>query len=173
MPVRSRGHARRLVAGIVTATLLAACSGSPDPYSAYRQTKAEPIPGTFGYSLEPVDGTPRTDPGTVYEDLVGADLARDVSVSFGQVSNDDDGTRWGPAWVFFTHDLCYFTAKGDFVSPSRAGLADGCTEDNMLVQVVDANSGDLVAAFGAYDLTGEWLPSRMGGDQPAGATRFH
>jgi hypothetical protein len=166
------GRAHRAAAGFVAAALFAACSGSPDEYAAFHQAESEAIPGTFGYTLEPVEGTPETDPDAAYDDLIGASFDRDVAVTYAVVRNAGDGVEWGPAWVYFTHDLCYFTAKGDFVSPSRAGLEDGCTEDNMLVQVVDADTGRLVAAFDAFDLSGGWLPSRAGGDQPA-LTRFH
>ena len=80
---------------------------------------------------------------------------------------------WGPSWVFFTNDLCYFTAKGDYVSPSRAGEGDGCRPRNMFVQVVDATSGELRAVFEAYDADLTWLPERLGTPaQVAGSTRF-
>jgi hypothetical protein len=65
------------------------------------------------------------------------------------------------------------TAKGDFVSPSRAGQDDGCTPNNILVQVVDAQSGRFIAAFDAFDVDGGWLPAREGDPQASPTTRFH
>ena len=75
--------------------------------------------------------------------------------------------------MFFTRGLCYFTAKGDFVSPSRSGDGDGCTPRNVLVQVVDASTGEFVAVFEAYDADLTWLPDRVGTPaQVPGARRF-
>jgi hypothetical protein len=96
-----------------------------------------------------------------------------VFVTLAGVENASEGIAWGPSWVFVTRDLCYFNTKGDFVSPSRAGEEDGCTPRNMLVQVVDAWSGEFRAVFEAYDLDGAWAPDRAGApDQVPGATRF-
>jgi hypothetical protein len=69
-----------------------------------------------------------------------------------------------------TRGLCYFTAKGDLVSPGRSG-EDPCTPENMLVQVVDATSGDLVAVFSAFDFEGTWAPERQAA--VTDSTRFH
>jgi hypothetical protein len=59
------------------------------------------------------------------------------------------------------------------VSPSRAGQDDGCTPNNILVQVVDAQNGRFIAAFDAFDVDGGWLPAREGDPQASPTTRFH
>ena len=44
---------------------------------------------------------------------------------------------------------------------------------NVLVQVVDASTGEFVAVFEAYDAELDWLPQREGTPaQVPGATRF-
>jgi hypothetical protein len=143
------------------------------PYAALRQAVEQPVPGTFGYVLGPPEGVATADPNTAYTRLLGAADDRDVALTLATVTNADEGYEWGPAWVFITHDLCYFTAKGDLVSPGRSGRDDACTRRNMLVQVVDAASGDMVAAFPAFDLDLGWLPQREGTPTQAGVTRFH
>lgn len=161
---------------LVTVLLVAAaaCGGGPGPYEPLHQAVRQEIPGTFGYTLVPVDGfTTEVDPAASWRDLPGAGRGADVSVTLAEVENPAEGVDWGPSWVYFTNDLCYFTAKGDFVSPSRAGEDDGCAPQNVLVQVVDANSGEFRAVFEAYDADLTWLPDRVGSpDQVPGATRF-
>jgi hypothetical protein len=155
---------------------LASCVGQtdPGPYEPLHQAARQEIPGTFGYDLVPVDGfETEVDPAAAWRDLPGAGRGADVSVTLAEVENPSVGVDWGPSWVFFTNDLCYFTAKGDFVSPSRSGQDDGCTPQNVLVQVVDASSGEFRAVFEAYDADLTWLPQRVGSpDQVPGATRF-
>jgi hypothetical protein len=168
---------RATAALVAVATMgLASCVGQtdPGPYEPLHQAARQEIPGTFGYDLVPVDGfETEVDPAAAWRDLPGAGRGADVSVTLAEVENPSVGVDWGPSWVFFTNDLCYFTAKGDFVSPSRSGQDDGCTPQNVLVQVVDASSGEFRAVFEAYDADLTWLPQRVGSpDQVPGATRF-
>jgi hypothetical protein len=163
-----------VLAGVGIAAWAAGPKGD-DSFVAFRQRDVETIPGTFGYLLEPVgDFLPTVNPEQVYPELLGAEQDRNVWLTLATVRNDRDGALWGPAWVFVTHHLCYFDSKGDFVSPARSGADDGCTPKNMLVQVVDARSGEFLAAFDAYDVDGGWSPAREGvpGQAPVG-TRFH
>ena len=164
------------VAMVLTLALGAASCGddAPDPYSPLHQAARQEIPGTFGYVLVPVDGfRADVDPSRAWRGLAGAGASDDVSVTLAAIENPSAGVEWGPSWVYFTNDLCYFTAKGDFVSPSRAGEDDGCTPRNVLVQVVDASSGEFRAVLEAYDADLTWLPERVGApDQVPGATRF-
>lgn len=154
----------------------AACrgSGDPDPYAPLHQSAPQEIPGTFGYDLLPVGGfRPEVDPAQAWRGLPGAERGSDVAVTLAEVQDPSGRVGWGPSWVYFTNDLCYFTAKGDFVSPSRSGEGDGCTPRNVLVQVVDATTGEFRAVFAAYDADLTWLPDRAGSpDQVPGATRF-
>lgn len=160
---------------LVSTVSAGACSRGPAPYAALNQAVEQEVPGTLGYSIAPPgDAAPTADPDEVYPTLLGASPGRDVSLTFAVVRNEADGIEYGPSWVFITRDLCYFNAKGDFVSPSRAGKKDGCTPNNMLVQVVDADTGDLTAALDAYDAGDGWRPDTAGGSvQPAVSTRFH
>ena len=174
-------HRRRLAIAVAAASAIAIAGvvvwhgtrGEADPFAAFHQAREQPIPGTFGYVLAPAEGTPGVEPEAAYGDLLGSGEGLDVSLTYATVRNDTDGVEWGPAWVYLTHDLCYFTAKGDFVSPSRAGKDDGCTPDNILVQIVDAQTGRFVAAFDAFDVEGNWLPARAGDPQASPTTRFH
>ncbi|MEO8476006.1 MAG: hypothetical protein ABI572_03010 [Actinomycetota bacterium] len=175
--IRSRRRALLVVAAL---SIAVAGTGAwvvarhrADPFAMFHQARLQTIPGTFGYVLTPADGMPRVEPEAAYRALLGSERGLDVSLTYAVVRNDRDGIEWGPAWVYLTHDLCYFTAKGDFVSPSRAGEEDGCTPDNILVQVVDAQTGEFVAAFDAFDVDGGWLPERTGDPQASPTTRFH
>ena len=59
------------------------------------------------------------------------------------------------------------------MSPARSGEDDGCTRENVLVQVVDATTGEFRGVFEAHDADLTWLPDRVGSpDQVPGATRF-
>jgi hypothetical protein len=150
-----------------------ACAHGPDPFEPLRQATAEPIPGTFSYVLEPVGGfRPTFDPDATYQGLTKRTTGI-VSVTLAIVHDTDFGRTWGPAWVFFTRDVCFATSKGDLVSPGRSGN-DACSDANMWVQVIDANDGASLGSFSAYDGTGRWLPDRVGDpSQVAGTTRFH
>jgi len=167
---------RRSAYAVALILLGVSCSsaGGAQPYAALHQSVRQEIPGTFGYQLVPVDGfATDVDPVTAWRDLPGAEAGTDVSVTLAEVENPAEGVDWGPSWVYFTNDLCYFTAKGDFVSPARTGDGDGCTPQNVLVQVVDATTGEFRAVFEAYDADLTWLPERAGSpDQVAGVTRF-
>jgi hypothetical protein len=150
--------------------------GREDPYAAFRQARAEPIPGTFGWTLEPPgDADAALSPQQAYRGIPGADREPEVFAILAIVGGED-GSRTAPAWVFVTRHLCYFTAKGDLVSPGRSGDRDPCTDDNLLVQAVDARTGELVRVISAFDFTHRWAPDREGDPalaQVAGATRFH
>lgn len=172
-------YARRVRSATLFLAFLAvpsiACGrGEPNRYEPLHQSARQEIPGTFGYLLVPVVGfETQIDPAAAWRELPGAGRGSDVSVTLAEVESPAYGADWGPSWVYFTNDLCYFTAKGDFVSPSRSGEDDACTPQNVLVQVVDAASGEFRAVFEAYDADLSWLPSRVGSpDQVAGATRF-
>ena len=168
-------RAAKLVSMLTLVAVTAACeNGEPDPFRPLHQSTRQEIPGTFGYVLVPVeDFRAVVDPTRAWRGLTGARAGADVSVTLAEVENPAEGVDWGPSWVYFTNDLCYFTSKGDFVSPSRAGEDDGCTPQNVLVQVVDATSGEFRAVFEAYDADLTWLPRRVGEPgQVPGTTRF-
>jgi hypothetical protein len=152
---------------------VASCSHGPDTFGALRQATVEAIPGTFSYELLPVGGfRPEVAPDAEYDSLARRTDGT-VMVTLATVHDTDFGTRWGPAWVFFARDVCFATSKGDVVSPARSGN-DPCSDANMWVQVIDANSGATLGSFAAYDGTGRWAPQRQGDpSQVPGTTRFH
>ena len=160
-------------------TLAVACGHDPGPYAVFRQATDEAIPGTFDEWLAPPPSgaTPSLSPQQAYRRLPGAGTQPDVMATYAVVRNASTGSASAPSWVFITRDLCYFSAKGDLVSPARAGKADACTKDNLLVQVVNATTGSLASVFSAYDVTTRWAPARQGDPTQdgveAGATRFH
>jgi len=162
------------ISAALTLVLVSCASADPGPYEPLHQSTRQEIPGTFGYDLVPVDAfETHVDPMSAWRDLPGAQRGADVSVTLAAIEDAAQQVDWGPSWVYFTSDLCYFTAKGDFVSPSRTGEGDGCTPQNVLVQVVDATSGEFTAVFEAYDADLSWLPQRVGSPaQVPGATSF-
>jgi hypothetical protein len=93
------------------------------------------------------------------------------------VENTTDHTLGPPAWVFVTPHTCYATAKGDLVSPGRTG--NGCTQENLYVQGVDATTGERLGGFSAFDTPTGWSPTRAGTPEVVvattqdGTTRLH
>lgn len=164
---------------VLAAALLVSC-GEPDPTHAYRLTDAGPVPGTFDWSLEPPeDVTPAIGPAEAYRELPGAGEEPQVFVALGRVRSEYDGSVGPTAWLFVTPHLCFATAKGDLVSPGRFGDGDGCTDDNLYVQGVDAATGEVLGGFSAFLPPGGWTPAREGVPAPtvvttqAGTTRLH
>jgi hypothetical protein len=167
-----------LLVALATAALLIGCDRTPDPYAAYRQTKVEDVPGTFDWQLQPVgDFAPTVDPQTAYAKIFEAGVRPMTMVVLAQVHNTDTDTTGPPAWVFITPDMCFATAKGDLVSPGRSG--DGCTDENLYVQGVDATNGEVLGGFPAFDTPEGWTPARAGTppelvvQTQEGATRLH
>jgi hypothetical protein len=67
-----------------------------------------------------------------------------------------------PAWVIVGRGVCDASSKGDVVSVGRSDPEAGrlpCTDDNLLMAVVDARTGRLVGVYHAYDVTGVWKPA--------------
>jgi hypothetical protein len=156
---------------VVLATLgLIACAEEPDPYAAYRQTTAAAIPGSFDWALEPVDEDFRAaiDPGSAFQDVFEAGSRPSALVILGRVRNTYDGTMGPPAWIFVTPHMCFATAKGDLVAPGRTG--DGCVDENLYVQGVDAATGAPLGGFPAFEPVDGWSPARAGTPSPIDVT---
>jgi hypothetical protein len=168
-----------LLAAAVFAVLALACSSEPDPYASYRETVVEDVPGAFDWQLQPVsdDFRPAIAPEVAYEEVFGAGTRSEAMAVLAQVYNAVEHTTAPPAWVFITPHMCFATAKGDLVSPGRTG--DGCTDDNLYVQGVDATTGERLGGFSAYDSVAGWSPARRGTPAPVvattqeGSTRLH
>lgn len=169
---------RALVAAAAIA--LAACrTAPPDPYAAYRQTVSERVPGSFDWEIQPVPGDYRAaiGPAEAYEKVYAAGRQPDATAILGQARNDLNTEPGPPAWIFITPDTCFATAKGDLVSPGRTG--NGCTEENLYVQGVNATTGERLGGFTAFDTPTPWVPARQGTPTPveakaqAGTTLLH
>lgn len=170
---------RRTSAAICIAVTLVACGGS-DPHDAYRLVEAQQVPGSFDWSLlPPGDEAPMIEPADAYTRLPGAGEQPEALVALGRVRGEFDGAVGPTAWLFVTPHLCFATAKGDLVSPGRFGDGDGCTDENLYVQGVDAMTGEVLGGFSAFQPPGGWEPTREG--TPAmtvvttqeGTTRLH
>ncbi len=171
---------RALFAAALFAAIAAGCSSSPaDPYAAYRQNQVEDIPGSFDWQLQPVarDNRATIPPQVAYEEVYGAGREPEALAILGQVHNAVEDSTGPPAWIFVTPHTCFATAKGDLVSPGRSG--DGCTDDNLYVQGVDATTGETLGGFTAYDTPLGWTPTRTGtpdgvvATTQEGSTRLH
>lgn len=161
---------RRATTIIVALTTLAACAEEPDPFAAYRQTAAEEIPGSFDWALEPVDEGFRAaiGPDTAFAAVFEAGGRTSALTILGRVRNTYNGAIGPPAWIFVTPHMCFATAKGDLVSPGRSG--DGCVDENLYVQGVDATTGETLGGFQAFEPAGGWTPARAGTPTPLQVT---
>jgi hypothetical protein len=172
-------RSRSALAAVVLILVIGCSKPPPDPYAAYRQTTIEKVPGTLDWQLQPVDDGFRAaiGPAQAYDELFTAGSRANAVAILARVENTTDRSLGPPAWVFVTPRTCYATAKGDLVSPGRTG--NGCTEDNLYVQGVDATTGERLGGFSAYDTPEGWSPARAG--TPAvvvattqdGTTRLH
>jgi len=172
-------RSRALVAAALLVILAGCSSAPPDPYAAYRQATVEVVPGTFDWQLHPVDPDfrPTIAPQDAYAKVFEAGDRPDATAVLALVGNALEDTVGPPAWVFITPHMCFATEKGDLVSPGRSG--DGCTDQNLYVQGVDATTGETLGGFSAFDPPTHWQPARAG--QPtavvattqAGSTRLH
>ena len=162
--------ARSAIAIGVISFFLVACTAEPDPYAAYRQTMPEAIPGSFDWALEPIDDGYRAEvaPSAAFEEIFQAGSRPSALVMLGRVRNTYDGTIGPAAWIFVTPRMCFATAKGDLVSPGRSG--DGCVDENLYVQGVDATTGATLGGFPAFQPEGGWLPARAGTPSPIEVT---
>jgi hypothetical protein len=116
-------------------------------------------------------------PVDAYKELFTAGQRANAVAILAQVENTTDHTLGPPAWVFVTPHTCYATAKGDLVSPGRTG--NGCTQENLYVQGVDATTGERLGGFSAFDTPTGWSPTRAGTPEVVvattqdGTTRLH
>jgi hypothetical protein len=169
---------RRIVAVTWVALLLAACARTHDPYAPYRQTRVETVPGTLEWQLRPVDDfTPAIAPEAAFAKIFQAGRRPDVLVVLARVGTTTTDSVWPPAWIFVSPDMCFATEKGDLVSPGRSG--NGCEDENLYVQGVDASTGEPLGGFSAFDTPDGWVPARAGTPEVVvartqeGTTRLH
>ena len=138
------------------------------------------MPGTFDWQLHPVDDgfRPTISPEAAYADGVRGGRRPDATAVLAQVRNEFEDTVGPTAWVFVTPAHVLRDREG------RPGLArtapgDGCTDENLYVQGVDATTGEALGGFRAFDTADAWAPARPGSPAPveartqAGTTRLH
>lgn len=166
---------RALLIVVVVGGLLAACGHEPQLYSAYRESKTEEIPGTWGLMLSPPDEgwNPTLSPAQVL-DRFAADTPRgSIMLTLANVSSSltyvDRGTPSPvvsePAWVFMSRGVCFSSEKGALVASARrpdSYNAQRCSLKNISVMAVDADDGSFITTERGYDASLEWMPARQG-----------
>jgi len=143
-------------------------SGAPS-YASFRQARSQEVPGTLGVTLmPPPDGfRPAVTPGEAYRAVVRrpppGGIVQALAVVSSPYARPSDES---PAWVIVGRGVCDASSKGDVVSVGRSDPEAArlpCTDDNLLMAVVDARTGRLVGVYHAYDVTGAWKPARVTG----------
>jgi hypothetical protein len=155
---------------VVGGTSLWVARGSrPLSYASFRQARAQELPGTLGVTLmPPPDGfRPAVTPGEAYREVVRRPTPGGVVQALAVVSSPyARPSDESPAWVIVGRGVCDASSKGDVVSVGRSDPETGrlpCTDDNLLMAVVDAQTARLVAVYHAYDVTGSWKPAQGSG----------
>jgi hypothetical protein len=163
-----RRPARLALAGVAGAIALGAIAiailAPGDPFAAYRQTRAQRIPGALGFALAPppagsVPGLTPRDVRTRYPAGGGR-----VWVSYASIRDTLEGRTIGPGWVLVARGVCLRNAKGELVSDARGTdpLDLDCTDATLWVLAVDADTGEPLVALTGYDPGGSWAPARSG-----------
>ena len=132
----------------------------PAPYEDLRQTSAQAIPGTLGYTLlPPGDVRPALSPAEV-EDRYPAD-GGEVAIALATIHDDFSGRSFGPGWVLFARGVCLRDAKGELVSDARgtdpSDLA--CTDATIWILAVDPVTATPLLALTAHDEDGTFGPA--------------
>jgi hypothetical protein len=144
-------------------------ASGPPSYASLRQARVQEVPGTLGVTLmPPPDGfRPAVTPRDAYLAVVSrpapGGIVQTLAVVASPYASSGDEI---PAWVIVGRGVCDASSKGDVVSVGRSEPEAGrlpCTDDNLLMAVVDARTGRLVAVYRAYDVTGTWKPARGSG----------
>jgi hypothetical protein len=118
--------------------------------------------------MPPPDGfRPAVTPGEAYRVVVRrpppGGIVQALAVVSSPYARPSDTT---PAWVIVGRGVCDASSKGDVVSVGRSDSEARrlpCTDDNLLMAVVDARTGRLVGVYHGYDVTGVWKPARVTG----------
>jgi hypothetical protein len=154
---------------VAGASLWVEPAAGPPSYASFRQARAQEVPGTLGVMLMPPpdDFRPAVTPREAYRAVVSRPAPGGVVQALAVVSSPyARPSDEIPAWVIVGRGVCDASSKGDVVSVGRSNPEAGrlpCTDDNLLMAVVDARTGRLVAVYRAYDVTGTWKPARGSG----------
>jgi hypothetical protein len=159
---------RASAGALLVVVWLMACSGSPTPYAAYRQTSAQEVPGTWGLTLAPPgDGEIRISPERAVKIAMwggtppGAVLESLATVPSSWVSTDGHRGADPTAWVVVIRNLCFASQKGELVSSSRRDPrnVERCDEHDLWATVIDPRTGTTLSSTSGYDLSGRWAPA--------------
>lgn len=138
----------RLLAVAGTSLWVELVSGPPS-YASFRQARAQEVPGTLGVMLMPPpdDFRPAVTPQEAYRAVVRRPAPRGIVPALAVVSSPyARSSDEIPAWVIVGRGVCDASSKGDVVSVGRSNPEAGrlpCTNDNLLMAVVDARTRPL------------------------------
>ena len=127
-------------------------ASGPTSYASFRQARAQEVPGTLGVTLMPPpdDFRPAVTPQEAYRAVVRRPAPGGIVQALAVVSSPyARSSDEIPAWVIVGRGVCDASSKGDVVSVGRSNPEAGClpcTDDNLLMAVVDARTGRLAAA---------------------------
>src|SRR5512137_1928350 len=106
-----------LLAGMAASAV--ACSSEPERYGAFRETRTQEIPGTWGLMLSPpAEGyNPKLSPAYVLDRFAADTPREDIMLTLAELSSKItyvvDGTphpvESEPAWVFMSRGICFNT----------------------------------------------------------------
>jgi hypothetical protein len=138
-------------------------------YASLRLERTQELPGTFGASVDPLSRwfhpsvTPERALSIVEGQAVPA-RAREILAAVPPATLRATSGPSTPAWVIVTPGLCFASSKGDLVSSSRRNPSsvNRCSDRNMWIVMVNAESGKMIGSMSAYDATGSWRPALAG-----------
>lgn len=163
MPSMRKWLISGVVALIVVAIAVVALTRG-EQYEARRQVATEDIPGTLTFSLGavPKGFTPRVTPEEAFRIAWDEPVETETYLTLAVMQDTYYGSDPIPDWIFISRAQCYPSAKGDLVSPARAGTEDeACDERNLALVTVDALHGEPAQSFTGYDWSREWEPTNM------------
>jgi hypothetical protein len=138
----------------------------PPAYASLRLARSQELPGTFGASVDPLSRWfhPSVTPSralAIVEGQAAPDRAKEILAAVPPATLRATGGPSIPAWVIVTPGMCFASNKGDLVSSSRRSPSSvsRCSERNLWVVMVNAESGKMIASMSAYDATGSWSPA--------------
>jgi len=138
-------------------------------YASMRVIRSQELPGTFGASVDPLSRwfDPSITPARALSIVQGQAVPARAETMLAAVPPATLRATAGPstpAWVIVTRGLCFASNKGDLVSSSRRNPSSvsRCSDRNMWVVMVNAESGRTIGSMSAYDATGSWSPALAG-----------
>jgi hypothetical protein len=167
-------HMRKPLVAVLAVVVVAAAGTAwfvlrPAAYASLRLARSQELPGTFGASVDPLSRwfDPSVTPARALAIVKGQAVparAKEVLAAVPPATLRAAGGPSTPAWVILTPGLCFASNKGDLVSSSRRdpSSVSRCSDRNMWVVMVNAESGKMIGSMSAYDATGSWSPALAG-----------